>query len=60
MESENNDNQEIVTPLTPLPSPPKPPGQSVEDKNEEWHSIISSAIIMFLIFVLGWWLNRVL
>jgi hypothetical protein len=60
MESENNDNQEIVAPLTPLPSPPKPPGQSVEDKNEEWHSIISSAIIMFLIFVLGWWLNRVL
>jgi len=60
MESDNHDNQEIVTPLTPLPGPPRPPGKPAEEVSEEWPRIISSAIILFFIFVLGWWLNRVL
>ena len=60
MESENNDNQEIVIPLTPLPNPPKTSGKSLEGKNSERPVIILSAIKLCLIFALGWWLNRLL
>jgi hypothetical protein len=60
MESENNDNQEIVIPLTPLPSPPKTSGKPLEGENKERPVIILSAIKLCFIFALSWWLNGLL
>ena len=60
MASDNNNNREVVTQLSPIPSPPEQLGKPIEEINEEWPRIISSAIILFFIFILSWWLNGVL